>query len=82
MKLIKLVLLFIFLTNISMAEEVITLKSRDGINQRFILLEPDNKIKGIVILFAGGSGKLLLSKDKSEWKTNNFLVRTRELFAK
>ena len=82
MKLIKLILLFIFLVNTSNAEEVIKIKPRDGINQRFILLEPKSEIKGIVILFAGGNGKLLLSKDKNKWKTNNFLVRTRELFAK
>jgi len=81
MKLIKLVLLFIFFSNILGAEDVIKLEPRDGIKQRFILVEPESKIKGIVILFAGGSGKLLLGKDKSKWKKNNFLVRTRELFA-
>jgi predicted esterase len=61
-------------------DEVITLKPRIGIKQRFILLEPKNKPKGIVILFAGGNGKLLLHKDKDNWNIGNFLVRTRGLF--
>ena len=81
MKIIKLILLFTIFVNISIAEEVIKLNPRDSIKQRFILLEPNIQQKGIVILFAGGNGKLLLGKDKTKWKTNNFLVRTRKLFS-
>jgi len=59
---------------------VITLEPRTNIKQRFILIETKNKPKGIVILFAGGNGKLLLHKDKNNWHTGNFLVRSRGLF--
>lgn len=81
MKFVKWILVSIFFINILNAEEVITLEPREGISQRFILLEPENEIKGIVVLFAGGNGKLLLHKNKNKWKTNNFLVRTRESYS-
>ena len=62
-------------------EEVITLKTRKGIKQRFILSKSSNTPKGIVILFAGGNGKLFLHKDEEQWRVGNFLVRSRGIFA-
>ena len=65
-------------------DELVTLMTRDGVEQRFILVKPD-KVNATVILFAGGSGKLGLSgrgKDYEITHGNNFLVRARDLFAR
>jgi predicted esterase len=62
-------------------EEVITLITRTGIKQRFILSKPSNSTKGIIILFTGGNGKLFLHQDEDQWKVGNFLVRSRGIFA-
>ncbi len=61
-------------------DKIVTLKTRKGIKQRFILIEPKSSSKGIVVLFPGGSGKIGLHKDKDDWKLGNFLVRTRGVF--
>jgi dienelactone hydrolase len=62
------------------AEEEITIKSRDGVTVSFIVNEPDHRTKATAILFAGGNGKLKLWKGKGT-RSNNFLVRSRTLFA-
>lgn len=56
-----------------------SLPVRDGAQQPFWLIEPDNPTH-IVVLFAGGSGNLKITDD-GIGKENNFLVRTRNLFA-
>ena len=70
---------------VSHAAELVTLKSRSGIDQNFILIKPDNPVAS-VILFAGGKGALNLSSffgsPTINWGRNNFLVRTRDMFAK
>ena len=67
------------------SEELVTLETRPGVEQKFILIKPDNP-SASVILFAGGKGALDLSTSFGaptiQWGRNNFLVRTRELFAK
>lgn len=87
MKLINLNLI-IFLTIISAnlnAAELISLKTRDSVEQKFIFMKSDNPVAS-VILFAGGKGALSLSSffgsPSIGWGKNNFLVRTREQFAK
>lgn len=65
--------------------ELISLQSREGVQQTFILLEPDNP-RAAVILFAGGKGALdlrdgLFGGVQIGWGKNNFLVRMREQFA-
>jgi len=66
-------------------ESVVSIKSRPGVEQKFILIKP-NKPTAAVILFAGGHGALRLSSllgiTTIEWGSNNFLVRTRESFAR
>ena len=66
-------------------EEVLSLESRPGIRQAFILIQPV-EAKAAVILFAGGHGALELEtksgRPRMRWGANNFLVRTRDLFAR
>lgn len=57
-----------------------SLPTRDGVQQPLWLIEPDNATH-IVILFAGGDGKLNISKN-GIGEEGNFLVRTRDHFAK
>lgn len=78
-------LLLLLLTTSLHAEELIKLETRTGVEQRFILIKPEKPIAS-VILFAGGKGALNLSSlfgsPTINWGKNNFLVRTRDLFAK
>ncbi len=66
-------------------EELVTLQTRPGVEQRFLLLKPDRPVAS-VILFAGGKGTLQLSNSafgaSMQWGKSNFLVRTRTDFAK
>lgn len=66
-------------------ETLVTLKTRPGVEQQFILVKPEKPVAS-VILFAGGKGALNLStffgSPTINWGKNNFLVRTRGIFAK
>ena len=73
-------LFFLFLSISAQAAELITLNTRDGVQQKFILMKPEKPIAS-VILFAGGKGALDLQGSSSmNWGRNNFLVRTRDKF--
>lgn len=62
-------------------QRVIDLPSRPGVTQRFLYLASPNA-KASVILFAGGHGALDINDHGGfGWGGNNFVVRTRELFA-
>jgi dienelactone hydrolase len=62
-------------------ERVVDIPTRPGVTQRFVLLTPENP-GAAVILFAGGHGGLEISARGSfKWGKNNFLVRSRKLFA-
>ena len=67
------------------AAELVKLDTRDGVEQRLILVKPDGPPVASVILFAGGKGALNLSSffgaPSMTWGKNNFLVRTRGTFA-
>ena len=69
----------------SQAAELISLETRPGVTQKFILIKPEKSVASVV-LFAGGHGNLKLSsffgKPAIGWGKNNFLVRTRDEFAK
>lgn len=65
------------------AEELVTLKTRTGVEQKFILMKPEAPTAS-VILFTGGKGNLNLDSLSGVPLINrgkkNFLVRTRDLF--
>jgi len=85
MKFIIITILFLLVTTSLHAEELVKLETRTGVEQRFILIKSEKPVAS-VILFAGGKGALRLSSlfgsPTINWGKNNFLVRTRELFAK
>jgi len=59
----------------------VDIPTRPGVTQRFLLLTPENP-KAYVLLFPGGDGGLELSQTGSmRYLNENFLVRTRHLFA-
>lgn len=62
---------------------LVTLDTRPGVTQKFLLITPDQPI-GSVILFAGGTGLVSMSPSATGVPTvrsNNFVVRTREEYA-
>ena len=65
-------------------EKLVTLETRAGVTQKFILITPQKPVAA-VILFAGGKGNLDLSGAADQpvlgWGKSNFLVRTRADFA-
>jgi hypothetical protein len=65
-------------------EQLVTLDTRAGVTQKFILITPQKPVAA-VILFAGGKGNLDLSGAADRpvlgWGKGNFLVRTRHDFA-
>lgn len=62
---------------------LVEVPSRPGIMQGFIHIMPEEPPVASVILFAGGHGELkLTSAHRMEWGENNFLVRSRNKFAK
>ena len=70
--------------NVSENESLVTVPSRANIEQKFLLIKPENPTAA-VILFAGGHGGLRLTSlfgmPAMAWGAGNFLVRTRKLFA-
>jgi pimeloyl-ACP methyl ester carboxylesterase len=78
-------ILFLTLASYSVsAAELVSLKTRGEVTQKFILIKPDNPTAS-VILFSGGAGTLKLSSvfgtPSLGAGTTNFLVRSRDLFA-
>jgi dienelactone hydrolase len=64
------------------SQKVFDIPTRPGVTQRFVYLAPENPLAS-VILFAGGHGGLQIFPNGSfKWGESNFLVRTRQLFAK
>lgn len=66
------------------ATSLVTLGTRPGVTQKFILIKPDQPV-GSMILFAGGNGVLNLQESGGSIVINslsgNFLVRTRQEYA-
>ena len=84
MKYTKLIIHFIFLallwaTSFAEQQGFHALSTRDGVEQPVWLIEPDNATH-LVILFAGGKGRLDIDESGID-KEGNFLVRTRHQFA-
>jgi dienelactone hydrolase len=64
------------------SQKVVDIPTRPGVTQRFVFLAPEDP-KAAIILFAGGHGGLqILPNGGFKWGEGNFLVRTRQLFAK
>lgn len=62
---------------------LVTLDTPRGARQTLILIKPDKPPVASVVLFAGGHGALGLTGPQAmAWGAGNFLVRTRETFAK
>ena len=88
MKIVKQVLAIFLLAFISLSAssaELVSLKTRPGVEQKFILIK-HKAPQASVILFAGGKGALnltsMLGKPTVGWGKKNFLVRSRKVFAK
>jgi alpha/beta superfamily hydrolase len=63
------------------SQKVVDIPTRPGVSQRMVVLSPQDS-KAAIILFAGGHGGLQISPSGSfGWGENNFLVRTRQIFA-
>jgi dienelactone hydrolase len=63
------------------SQRVVDIPTRPGVTQRFVYLAPKNP-RAALILFPGGHGGLqILPNGSFKWGEDNFLVRTRELFA-
>ena len=62
-------------------EELRRIPTRPGVTQAFLLPTPSRDPVASVILFAGGDGQLGLTDEGMRWGRDNFLVRTRGLFA-
>ena len=61
---------------------MVDIPSRQGVSERILTLTPSNP-KAVAVLFAGGHGGLQIKEDGSfGWGEGNFLIRSRELFAK
>lgn len=63
-------------------QRVVDIPTRPGVTQRLLVVAPPDA-QATVVLFAGGHGGLQLRADGSPaWGKGNFLVRSRELFAR
>ena len=70
------------LEEITYTEAMITLATRPGVQQRILMIQPEGKSKGILILFPGGDGTGHFKEgDRGFRLSNNFLVRSSHLFA-
>lgn len=73
--------LFSALSSLTQAEEFVQLETRPGVQQGFLLIEPDGKPTATVVLFAGGHGNLKLDGTNIGYGQKHFLIRNREQFA-
>ena len=67
----------------AVAEELVTLPTRDGVTQSFLLAVPEAaKPAAAAVLFPGGPGNIRLRRENGEIKfgAGNFLVRSRKMF--
>jgi dienelactone hydrolase len=70
------------LEEVTYTEAMITLSTRPGVQQRILMIQPEGKSKGILILFPGGDGAGHFKEgDRGFRLSNNFLVRSSHLFA-
>ena len=82
----RLLLCFVFVHGIgaACAEDIVTLPTRGGVTQSYLLSAPESgKALAIAVLFPGGDGKTDLERESARQVLDrgNFLVRSRQLFA-
>ena len=66
------------------AEDIVTLSTRGGVTQSYLLSAPEaGKARAVAVLFSGGLGKTDLEREAASalLDQGNFLVRTRRLFS-
>ncbi len=83
MRLRSLTLLFLALCLPLRAEEIVTLPTRDGVTQSYLLTTPaDHVPQAIAVLFAGSGGNIRLRQEAGAVRvsSSNFLVRSRNEF--
>jgi hypothetical protein len=67
----------------SSAEDIVTLSTRGGVTQSYLLSSPPvGKARAVAVLFPGGAGKVELEREAARvlLDRGNFLVRSRRLF--
>jgi hypothetical protein len=67
------------------AEDIVTLPTRGGVTQSYLLSAPEKgKARAVGILFTGGPGKVDLEREttRTTLDRGNFLVRSRQLFVR
>lgn len=65
------------------AEDIVTIPTRDGVTQSYLLSAPEaGKTRAVALLFPGGAGKTDLERESARrvLDRGNFLVRSRRLF--
>ncbi len=71
------------LEEITYTEAMVTLSTRPGVQQRILMIQPEGKSQGILILFPGGDGAGHFRETARGFHlSNNFLVRSSHLFAR
>ncbi len=82
---VSLVALALLISSAACAEDIVTLPTRGGVTQSYLLSAPEKgKARAVAILFAGGPGKVDLEREtaRTTFDRGNFLVRSRQLFAR
>lgn len=68
-------------SGVAISEEFKTINTRDGVQISFVKTLPLKDIKSAAILFSGGDGNIGIDVDEKTVDSENFLVRSRELFS-
>jgi hypothetical protein len=68
-------------TSLAVEVSVKDIPTRPGVTQRVLLLKPERPVAS-VILFAGGNGLVAIGSDGRPGRGGNFLVRSRDYFAR
>lgn len=84
MRQLLILLAFLWSAGAALAEDIITLPTRAGVTQSYLLSVPEaGKPRAVAVLFPGGNGKtdLELETARASLDRGNFLVRSRRLFS-
>jgi pimeloyl-ACP methyl ester carboxylesterase len=66
------------------AQEIVTLATRPGVTQSFVILSMDARPQAVALLYTGGGGRINLRREEDEVKfsARNFLPRSSSEFAR